>query len=107
MPPDARWNSLGCELSITADSSNIAYYFQYLYTAEDIQGMALEGSLKDFGLADILQLIYFQRKTGVLVLDGKQTRSNSCSWMATLLELSPGGETRIIALQDPGKKRAH
>jgi Domain of unknown function (DUF4388) len=33
--------------------------------------MALEGSLKDFGLADILQLIYFQRKTGVLVLDGK------------------------------------
>ncbi len=33
--------------------------------------MALEGSLKDFGLADILQLIYFQRKTGVLALDGK------------------------------------
>lgn len=33
--------------------------------------MALEGSLKDFGLADILQLIYFQRKTGVLHLEGK------------------------------------
>jgi hypothetical protein len=33
--------------------------------------MALEGSLTDFGLADILQLIYFQRKTGVLTLDGK------------------------------------
>ncbi|MEW6585130.1 MAG: DUF4388 domain-containing protein [Nitrospirota bacterium] len=33
--------------------------------------MALEGSLKDFGLADILQLIFFQRKTGVLALDGK------------------------------------
>ncbi|MBI5633999.1 MAG: DUF4388 domain-containing protein [Nitrospirae bacterium] len=33
--------------------------------------MALEGSLKDFGLADILQLIYFQRKTGILALDGK------------------------------------
>ncbi|MBI5848583.1 MAG: DUF4388 domain-containing protein [Nitrospirae bacterium] len=33
--------------------------------------MALEGSLKDFGLADILQLIYFHRKTGVLALDGK------------------------------------
>jgi len=32
--------------------------------------MALEGSLSDFGLADILQLIYFQRKTGVLVLEG-------------------------------------
>lgn len=33
--------------------------------------MALEGSLRDFGLADILQLIFFQRKTGVLTLDGK------------------------------------
>jgi len=36
--------------------------------------MALEGSLKDFGLADILQLIYFQRKTGVLSLDGKMDK---------------------------------
>ncbi|HWR58482.1 MAG TPA: DUF4388 domain-containing protein, partial [Thermodesulfovibrionales bacterium] len=33
--------------------------------------MALEGSLRDFGLADILQLIYFQKKTGVLSLTGK------------------------------------
>ncbi len=33
--------------------------------------MALEGNLKDFGLADILQMIYFQRKTGLLILDGK------------------------------------
>ncbi len=33
--------------------------------------MALEGSLKDFGLADILQLIYFQRKTGILSLEGR------------------------------------
>lgn len=36
--------------------------------------MALEGSLKDFGLADILQLIYFQRKTGVLILEGRMDR---------------------------------
>ncbi len=36
--------------------------------------MALEGSLKDFGLADILQLIYFQRKTGVLTLEGRLDR---------------------------------
>ncbi|OGW40484.1 MAG: hypothetical protein A2Y97_10220 [Nitrospirae bacterium RBG_13_39_12] len=36
--------------------------------------MALEGSLRDFGLADILQLIYFQRKTGVLTLDGRMDR---------------------------------
>ncbi|MBE0425356.1 MAG: DUF4388 domain-containing protein [Nitrospirae bacterium] len=36
--------------------------------------MALEGSLKDFGLADILQLIFFQRKTGVLTIEGKMDR---------------------------------
>jgi predicted transcriptional regulator len=33
--------------------------------------MALEGSLSDFGLADILQLICFQHKTGILTLEGK------------------------------------
>ncbi|MHB8882974.1 MAG: DUF4388 domain-containing protein [Thermodesulfovibrionales bacterium] len=33
--------------------------------------MALEGSLTDFGLADILQLIYFQRKTGILSLSSR------------------------------------
>ncbi len=33
--------------------------------------MALEGSLRDFGLADILQLIFFQRKTGVLTLESR------------------------------------
>lgn len=31
--------------------------------------MALEGTLKEFGLTDILQLIYYQRKTGVLTVD--------------------------------------
>jgi len=36
--------------------------------------MALEGSLRDFGLADILQLIYFQKKTGVLSLSGEKDR---------------------------------
>lgn len=30
--------------------------------------MALKGSIGDFGLADILQLIYFYRKTGILAL---------------------------------------
>lgn len=32
--------------------------------------MALEGSLKEFGLADILQLIYLQKKSGTLTLSG-------------------------------------
>jgi Domain of unknown function (DUF4388) len=33
--------------------------------------MALEGTLKDFALADILQLIGLQRKTGVLTIEGE------------------------------------
>lgn len=33
--------------------------------------MALEGSIKDFGLADILQLIQIQRKTGILSLQDR------------------------------------
>lgn len=33
--------------------------------------MALEGSLKEFNLADILQLIYFQKKIGVLTLQNR------------------------------------
>lgn len=33
--------------------------------------MGLEGSIRDFGLADILQLIYFQHKTGTLTVTGK------------------------------------
>ncbi len=32
--------------------------------------MALTGSIKEFGLADILQLIYFQKKTGILEVEG-------------------------------------
>jgi len=36
--------------------------------------MALEGSLSDFGLADILQLIYFQKKSGILSLSGHKDK---------------------------------
>ncbi len=36
--------------------------------------MALEGFLQEFGLADILQLIYFQRKTGILYIEGKMDK---------------------------------
>ncbi len=32
--------------------------------------MALEGTIKEFGLADILQLLYFQKKTGTLRIEG-------------------------------------
>lgn len=36
--------------------------------------MALEGSLREFNVADILQLIFFQKKTGVLILQGRFDR---------------------------------
>lgn len=36
--------------------------------------MALKGSLREFGLADILQLLYYQRKTGVLLLESRLDR---------------------------------
>jgi hypothetical protein len=36
--------------------------------------MALEGSLKEFNVADILQLIFFQKKTGVLYMQGRTDR---------------------------------
>jgi hypothetical protein len=36
--------------------------------------MALRGSLEVFGLADILQLIYFQRKSGILTLEGEKDK---------------------------------
>ena len=45
--------------------------------------MALKGTLKDFGIADILQLIGQQQKTGVLVLTQRRTPSPSPSRTAT------------------------
>jgi len=36
--------------------------------------MALRGSLEVFGLADILQLIQFQRKSGILTLEGEKDK---------------------------------
>lgn len=33
--------------------------------------MALEGSIRDFGLADVLQLIFFHKKTGVLLIKSR------------------------------------
>jgi len=36
--------------------------------------MGLEGSIEEFGLADILQLIYFQKKTGLLEVEGRLGR---------------------------------
>ena len=36
--------------------------------------MALEGTLRDFSFADILQLIFFQKKTGALIIQSRQDK---------------------------------
>ena len=36
--------------------------------------MALQGTIKDFGLAEILQLIGIQRKSGILTLHNDQEK---------------------------------
>ncbi len=59
--------------------------------------MALEGSLKEFGLADILQLIYYQRKTGVLTVESTFDRVRLLFYEGNIVFAESGkhGETRI------------
>jgi hypothetical protein len=52
--------------------------------------MALEGSLKEFNVADILQLIFFQKKTGVLLLQGRYERIRILFFDGNII----GAETR-------------
>jgi len=42
--------------------------------------MALRGTLRDFSLGEILQLIGYQRKTGILTVEGRHERFWSLSW---------------------------
>lgn len=59
--------------------------------------MALEGSLKEFGLADILQLIYYQRKTGELTVDAGFDRVRLLFYEGNIVfaESSKRGESRV------------
>ena len=59
--------------------------------------MALEGTLKELGLADILQLIYYQRKTGVLTVDGGFDRVRLLFYEGNIVfaESSKRGESRM------------
>lgn len=59
--------------------------------------MALEGSLKEFGLADILQLIYYQRKTGELTVDAGFDRVRLLFYEGNIVfaESSKRGESRL------------
>lgn len=59
--------------------------------------MALEGSLKEFGIADILQLIYYQRKTGVLTVDAGFDRIRLLFYEGNIVfaESSKRSESRV------------
>jgi len=59
--------------------------------------MALEGSLKEFGLADILQLIYYQRKTGELTVHGNFDRVRLLFYEGNIVfaESAKRGESRL------------
>ncbi len=58
--------------------------------------MALEGTLKDFGLADILQLIGIQRKTGVLTLENTEDVVTVKFFEGQVV----GADTRLRNLED-------
>ena len=58
--------------------------------------MALEGTIKDFGLADILQLIGIQRKTGILSVEG----GDDTVTVKFLHGQVVGADTRRINLED-------
>jgi hypothetical protein len=58
--------------------------------------MALEGTLKDFSIADILQLIGIQRKTGVLTLDNDEDTVTVRFFEGQVV----GADTKVHNLED-------
>lgn len=62
--------------------------------------MALKGTLRDFSLADILQLIGIQRKTGVLNLHGEQDLVSISFVQGTIVSAESAGrrlEERVVS----------
>ena len=58
--------------------------------------MALEGTIKDFGLADIFQLIGMQRKTGILTLENDEDTVTVHFFEGQVV----GADTRLRNLED-------
>src|SRR5262249_7159464 len=54
--------------------------------------MALEGTIKDFGLPDIFQLIGLQRKTGLLTLTHATTKSTAPSKTGMVSTAAPSSK---------------
>ena len=51
--------------------------------------MALEGRIVDFGVADILQLISQQQKTGVLIVERKDDSIEVLFWNGMIISAHP------------------
>ncbi len=55
--------------------------------------MALEGKIVDFGVADILQLISQQQKTGVLIVEMQDDRVEVLFWNGMIISANPVSES--------------
>jgi hypothetical protein len=58
--------------------------------------VALQGTIKDFGLGEILQLIGIQRKTGILTLENSQDAVTVHFFQGQVV----GADTRLRNLED-------
>jgi len=63
-------------------------------------GAALHGNLKDFGIAEVFQLIGQQRKTGVLEIAGPDKRVQLAFDEGAVVWASPVGESEFAVLGD-------
>jgi len=63
-------------------------------------GVALHGNLKDFGIAEVFQLIGQQRKTGLLEISGDSHRVQLAFDAGAVVWASPVGDTEFAVLGD-------
>ncbi len=63
-------------------------------------GVALHGNLKDFGIAEVFQLIGQQRKTGLLEINGDSQRVQLAFDQGSVVWAAPVGRTEFAVLGD-------
>lgn len=63
-------------------------------------GVALHGNLKDFGIAEVFQLIGQQRKTGLLEISSREGRVQLAFDQGAVVFASPVGDTEFAVLGD-------
>lgn len=63
-------------------------------------GSALHGNLKDFGIAEVFQLIGQQRKTGLLAIEGPDAKVELAFDQGAVVWASPVGDSEFAVLGD-------